>query len=113
MRASKVRHAWTLHLEGAARETVVELEHSKLTGKKVVLLDGDVVFSTRERSLRWSWEHPASQSRICLDSDSGQHWLECKGPGQDFECGAGGLRSLADVREDSVDGRLVHSGGAG
>lgn len=97
MRSSKLRHMWTLYLEGEPRETVVELQHSKLTGKKKVLLDGKVVFTTSDRSLRWSWEHTPSQSRVSLHSESGHHELRCEGPGQDatesdFEPSAGRQR---------------------
>mmetsp|Transcript_15373 Transcript_15373/g.33800 ORF Transcript_15373/g.33800 Transcript_15373/m.33800 type:complete len:861 (-) Transcript_15373:119-2701(-) len=76
MRATKLRHAWTLHLAGEEAETRVELLHSRLTGKKEVLVDGRRVYETRERSLRCSWMH--ASSRLTLRSENGRHQLLCE-----------------------------------
>lgn len=89
VRSSKLRHAWTLHLAGEPRETTVELQHSKFTGKKKVLLDGKVVFTTKDRCLRWCWEHAPSQTRVSLRSENGTHDLTCESPGQELQAGTG------------------------
>jgi len=80
MRGSKLRHAWTLHLTGETQETTIELMHSRGTGKKEVRVDGKVMFSTKERCLDWYWVHSASQARISLHSDNGNHQLLCDDP---------------------------------
>eukprot|EP00931_Biecheleriopsis_adriatica_P007589 TRINITY_DN108859_c0_g1_i1.p1 TRINITY_DN108859_c0_g1~~TRINITY_DN108859_c0_g1_i1.p1 ORF type:complete len:732 (+),score=144.58 TRINITY_DN108859_c0_g1_i1:66-2198(+) len=80
VRSSKLRHAWTLFLAGEAREVKVELEHSRLSGKKKVLIDGKLVFSTKEKRLCWSWEHPGSKALISLHSENGNHSLRCQEP---------------------------------
>lgn len=78
MRFSKLRHSWTLFLSNEAEEVKVELEHSKVSGKKKVLINGEVVFSTKERSLRWSWQDPRSKACITLFSENGNHSLRCE-----------------------------------
>ncbi|CAK0887439.1 unnamed protein product, partial [Prorocentrum cordatum] len=93
LRSSKERHCWTLgSLGGAAGAAKVELEHSKVSGKRRVLMDGDLVFSTKERTFNWTWEHPALRSQITIQSDNGHHRLSvldtadgaaaCWSPGQ-------------------------------
>uniref|UniRef100_A0A7S1EYG3 Uncharacterized protein n=1 Tax=Noctiluca scintillans TaxID=2966 RepID=A0A7S1EYG3_NOCSC len=77
MRSTKLRHAWMLRL--GEQETRIELVHSKLSGKKQVLVDGEEVFTTRQRCLDWSWEH-TSQVRISLRSENGNPELWCKEP---------------------------------
>jgi len=81
MQNSKLRHVWMLRLAGEVRDMKVELIHSRSTGKKQVLVDGKVMFSTREKSLNWSWEHLPSNARIILRSENGSHQLLC----HDFE----------------------------
>lgn len=76
--SSKLRHVWTLSLDES--KVMVELEHSRMTGKKKVLIDGKVVYSTREKKLTWSWVHPASLAKISLTSENGKHELECEEP---------------------------------
>ncbi|CAE8635637.1 unnamed protein product [Polarella glacialis] len=80
MRSSKLRHAWTLYLPGEPGEVKVELEHSRFSGKKKVLVDGQVVFTTKESRLKWSWEHPRSKVLISLVSENGNHSLSYKEP---------------------------------
>ena len=78
VKSTKLRHAWTLFLGGV--ETKVELEHSRLTGKKKVLVDGKLLFSTTDKHLNWCWEHPESKARIGLNSENGKHVLRCEEP---------------------------------
>ena len=78
VKSTKLRHAWTLHL--GETEVKIELEHSRLSGKKKVLVDGKLLFSTTERHLNWCWEHPASKARINLISENGKHLLRCEEP---------------------------------
>lgn len=78
MRSSKLRHAWTLFLQGEPAEVKVELEHSRFSGKKKVFIDGKLVFSTKERRLSWSWQHPKSKAVIDLQSENGNHSLRCQ-----------------------------------
>lgn len=102
-----LQHSWTLHLAGEPCETRVELLHSRVTGKKEVLVNGKVVFSTREKRLNWSWEHLPSQNRISLRSESGHHQLQCKGfcSGNSSPSSPRCISSAADVRGDSCDSR--------
>jgi len=78
VKSTKLRHAWTLYLCEA--EVKVELEHSRLTGKKKVLVDGKLLFSTTDKNLHWCWEHPDSKARITLNSENGKHVLRCEEP---------------------------------
>ncbi|CAE6947781.1 unnamed protein product [Symbiodinium sp. KB8] len=78
VKSTKLRHAWTLYLCEA--EVKVELEHSRLTGKKKVLVDGKLLFSTTDKNLHWCWEHPVSKARITLNSENGKHVLRCEEP---------------------------------
>ena len=78
MKSSKLRHAWTFFLE--ATELKVELEHSRFSGKKKILVDGKLVFSTTAKQLSWCWEHPDRKATIKLDSDNGRHSLRCEEP---------------------------------
>ena len=58
----------------------VELEHSRFSGKKKILVDGKLVFSTTAKQLSWCWEHPDRKATIKLDSDNGRHSLRCEEP---------------------------------
>lgn len=78
MKSSKLRHAWTFFLEST--ELKVELEHSRFSGKKKVLVDGKPVFATTEKQLSWCWEHPNTKAKILLESENGRHSLRCEEP---------------------------------
>ena len=78
VKSTKLRHAWTLYLGDS--EIKVELEHSRLTGKKKVLVDGKLLFSTSDRHLNWCWKHPESKAQISLISENGKHVLRCEEP---------------------------------
>jgi len=85
MRGSKLRHSWTLRLNGdsagtsSSEEVCVELLHSRLTGRKRIFLDGKEVHQTRKRSLSWSFVHP-SQVRVTLFSEGTGFQLRCDDP---------------------------------
>lgn len=95
MKSSKLRHAWTFFLEatelkaedsrGPVLKWQVELEHSRFTGKKKVLVDGKLVFSTTEKQLSWCWEHPDTRAKIKLESENGRHSLKCEEPKRERE----------------------------
>eukprot|EP00928_Gymnodinium_smaydae_P025076 TRINITY_DN20094_c0_g1_i1.p1 TRINITY_DN20094_c0_g1~~TRINITY_DN20094_c0_g1_i1.p1 ORF type:complete len:1066 (+),score=142.36 TRINITY_DN20094_c0_g1_i1:164-3199(+) len=77
MRSSKLRHAWVL-LAGQPGETKIELLHSRLSGKKQVLVHGTVAYSTKEARFQWSYEIQPSGTRVTLVSDNGTHQLLCE-----------------------------------
>ena len=56
------------------------MEHSRFSGKKKILVDGKLVFSTTAKQLSWCWEHPDRKATIKLDSDNGRHSLRCEEP---------------------------------
>jgi len=103
MQSTKVRHLWTLCLVGEPQETKIELEHSKLTGEKRVLIDDDEVFATKERCLQWTWQHTPSQLRIVVRSENCNHQLVY----EEHDCGTaiGGTAadSSASTTADSID----------
>ena len=39
-----------------------------------------MVFSTTEKQLCWSWEHPDTRATIKLESENGRHSLKCEEP---------------------------------
>ncbi|CAJ1446090.1 unnamed protein product [Effrenium voratum] len=106
MKSSKLRHAWVFFLSDA--ELKVELEHSRFSGKKKVLVDGKLLFSTTDKHLTWCWQHPESKAKISLHSENGRHSLRCEEP--DTENGA--AYASCDY-EDSVLPEQPQSGMSG
>lgn len=105
MRRTKVRHSWTLNL---ASDDVVNIEvlHSRLTGHKRVVVDGEEVFNTRKTHWDWSYQH-ISGARVTLRSAGHGFQLQCDEPESEADAeDVAGLDSAAEELErilDSID----------
>lgn len=73
--STKLHHTWVLNV-GSSTEVRIEVLHSRMTGRKRVLVDGREVFSTRKRHLFWSFRHD-SGAEIILRSDSSGFRIQC------------------------------------
>lgn len=74
--ATKRRYAWTVLLGahaalGDPSELLVEVLHSRVSGRKRIVLDRREVLSTRRRRLNWAFDHGGSGTRLIVTSAVG------------------------------------------
>lgn len=77
--STKLHHTWVLNLGNDSREARIEILHSRVTGRKRVLLNGQQVFCTRKRHLSWFHKHECG-AEIELRSDGNGYQISCNDP---------------------------------